>query len=75
VSRARRPVHLNPPTQRVTDPGLVADYVASTADHHQDQVDRPWAEVVEEVRAAAAAVIAADGAFTTASDTGAFLCR
>jgi SAM-dependent methyltransferase len=60
---------------RVTDPDVVADYVASTADHHRDEIERPWADVVEDVRAAAAAVIAADGAFTTASDTGAFLCR
>lgn len=60
---------------RITDPDVVADYVASAADHYQDEVDRPWAEVVDEVRATAAGVIAADGAFTTSSDTGAFVCR
>ena len=68
-----RPVGLAP--IRVEDPDIVADYVASTADHYEHEIDRPWHDVVEDVRSAAAHVIATDGAFEVAGDVGAFVCR
>ncbi len=68
-----RPVGVAPVA--VSDAGLVADYVASVADHYEEQVDRPWAEIVEDVRRAVQLVIDAHGAFTVAGDTGAFVCR
>lgn len=60
---------------RIDDPDVVADYLASVADLYQDEIDRPWADVVAEVRAAVQAVIDRDGLFTDAGDTGAFVCR
>jgi SAM-dependent methyltransferase len=66
---------VDPPPVELTDPEVAADYVASVADHYQDGVGRPWSEVVDAVRRAAAADIAARGAFTIESDTGAFVCR
>jgi hypothetical protein len=62
-------------TVRVDDAGMAADYIASVADHYQDEVDRPWAEVVDDVRRAVQAVIDAEGVFTVSADTGAFVCR
>jgi SAM-dependent methyltransferase len=57
------------------DAEVAADYVASVADHYEHEVDRPWADVVDDVRRAVQAVIDAEGAFTVAPDTGAFVCR
>jgi SAM-dependent methyltransferase len=59
----------------VDDADAVADYVASTADHYQETLDRPWGEVVAGVRERAAAAIAADGAIRLTSAVGAFVCR
>lgn len=59
----------------VVDPAVVADYVASAGDHYEDDVERPWAEVVAGVRRAVAEVIERDGAFVVRSDVGAFVCR
>jgi SAM-dependent methyltransferase len=58
----------------VTDADAVADYVASTADHYQDTLDRPWSEVVDGVRDRAAAAIARDGELRLGSAVGAFVC-
>jgi hypothetical protein len=49
--------------------------VASVSDHYQDQVTRPWADVVEDVRGAVQEVIARDGAFVTTGTLAAFVCR
>jgi SAM-dependent methyltransferase len=68
-----RPVGVAPVT--IDDATIVADYVASVADHYQDEVARPWSEVVAEVRRAVHEVIDAEGAFVVAGDTGAFVCR
>jgi SAM-dependent methyltransferase len=62
-------------TVAVDDAGMAADYIASVADHYQDEVGRPWAEVVDDVRRAVQAVIDAEGVFTVSADTGAFVCR
>lgn len=59
----------------IGDASIVADYVASVADHYQDEVARPWSEVVAEVRRAVHEVIDAEGAFVDAGDTGAFVCH
>lgn len=56
------------------DPSIVADYVASVADHYQAETRRPWSEVVDEVRAGVAREIKENGVFTVRSDTGAFVC-
>ena len=60
---------------RLHDAAVAADYLASVADHYQDGVDRPWSEVVADVRREVRAVVDADGAFTVRADTGAFVCR
>ncbi|HEY1740905.1 MAG TPA: class I SAM-dependent methyltransferase [Acidimicrobiia bacterium] len=59
----------------VRDADLVADYVASTGDHYEHEIDRPWSEVVDDVRAAVQQVIDAEGSFTIKGETGAFVCR
>jgi SAM-dependent methyltransferase len=60
---------------RITDAAIAADYVASMADHYQDETARPWPEVAEEVRSAVQREIDARGAFVVAGDVGAFVCR
>ena len=58
----------------VTDPDVVADYVASIHDHYEHEVRRPWPEIVASCRAEAADRIARDGAFVVPSVVGAFVC-
>lgn len=65
----------SPAPIRVTDPQLVADYVASTEDHYAHEVARPWAEVVAEVRDAVAAAVEREGSFVVRGALGAFVCR
>jgi hypothetical protein len=59
----------------ITDPGVVSDYVASVADAYQHQVEVPWDEIVEQTRQSVQIIIDREGAFITAGDTGAFVCR
>ena len=59
----------------IQDAAVAADYVASWASFYQDQVSRPWPEVVEDVRRHVQAVIDRDGAFVTSGDLAAFVCR
>lgn len=61
----------------ITDEDAMADYVASSADHHAPTLPpgRTWAEVVEAVRAVTAAAVAADGAFVVTARLGALVCR
>lgn len=59
----------------IRDAALAADYVASLASHYQDEVARPWPEVVEDVRRDVQAVIDRDGAFITSGDLTGFVCR
>jgi SAM-dependent methyltransferase len=69
---------LRPPVQPpvvIRDAMVAADYVASLATHYQDQVARPWHDVVADVRQQVQAIIDANGAFITHGDTAAFLCR
>ena len=59
----------------IRDAAVAADYVASLADHYQDEVARPWDDVVEAVRQQVQAVIDDRGAFVTSGDLAGFLCR
>lgn len=61
-------------TIRLTDADIAADYMGSVADHYEDQIDRPWTEVVDSVRVAVQRGIDARGEFVVAGDTGAFIC-
>jgi SAM-dependent methyltransferase len=54
---------------------VAAEYVASWAGFYQDQVARPWADVVADVRRQVQAVIDRDGAFVVSGDLAAFVCR
>ncbi len=59
----------------IRDASVVADYVASWAGFYQDQVARPWADVVAGVRREVQAVIDHEGTFTVSGDLAAFVCR
>jgi hypothetical protein len=59
----------------IRDAAVAGDYVASWASFYQDQVSRPWPEVVGEVRGHVQAVIDRDGAYLTSGDLAAFVCR
>jgi SAM-dependent methyltransferase len=59
----------------IRDASVAADYVTSLAGHYQPHVARPWRDVAEEVREQVQAVIDAEGAFCTAGDVTAFVCR
>ena len=59
----------------IRDAALAADYVASLTSHYQDEVVRPWPDVVEDVRQDVQAVIDRDGAFITSGELAAFVCR
>ena len=59
----------------IRDASVVADYVASWAGFYQDQVARPWADVVAEVRREVRAVIDREGTFIASGDLAAFVCR
>jgi len=68
-----RPVDVAP--VRLTDANIAADYVASVADHYQDETDRPWSEVVDDVRTDVQREIAEHGEFVVRGESGAFVCR
>jgi hypothetical protein len=59
----------------IRDAAVAADYVASWAGFYQDQVARPWADVVAEVGREVQAVIDREGAFVVSGDLAAFVCR
>jgi SAM-dependent methyltransferase len=59
----------------IRDAAVAAGYVASLADHYQDEVVRPWQDVAADVGQQVQAVIDAQGAFRTAGDVAAFVCR
>jgi SAM-dependent methyltransferase len=63
------------PPAVIRDAAVAADYVATWASHYQDQVARPWPDVVEDVRRDVQTVIDGDGAFVTSGDLAAFVCR
>jgi hypothetical protein len=56
----------------IRDAALAADFVAS---FYQDEIARPWPDVVEDVRQGVQAVIDHDGAFIVSGDLAAFVCR
>lgn len=59
----------------VTDLDLLTDYIASVADHYENQVAKPWRAVVEEARRLAAPRLADAGELRWPTSIGAFLCR
>lgn len=59
----------------IRDAAVAAGYIASMADHYQDEVARPWDDVVETVHQQVQAVIDAQGAFVTSGDLAAFICQ
>jgi SAM-dependent methyltransferase len=59
----------------IRDAAVAADYTASWGSFYQDQIARPWPEVVEDVRRDVQAVIDCDGAFEVSGDLAAFVCR
>jgi ubiquinone/menaquinone biosynthesis C-methylase UbiE len=68
-----RPARTSPVVIR--DAAVAADYVASLATHHQDEIARPWEDVTEDVRRQVQAIIDDEGAFITSGDLAAFICR
>lgn len=61
----------------VTDADVMADYVASTADHYRGTLPpgRTWDDVVEAVRVATRAAVRAEGALVLTARLGALVCR
>jgi ubiquinone/menaquinone biosynthesis C-methylase UbiE len=59
----------------ISDAAIAAEYVASVADHYEDEVDCSWRDVVEDVRREVQQVIDAEGVFEIAGDSGAFICH
>jgi len=57
-----------------TDVDALADYVASTADHYEPQIDKSWAEVVEGVHDLATAWLSSNGELRLSTTAGAFVC-
>jgi hypothetical protein len=58
----------------VTDPDVIAGYVASVGDHAGRELSGSWDRLVEEVRVKAAQMIEYEGAFVVEGDVGAFVC-
>ena len=67
-----RPADVAPVT--ITDASIAADYVASVADHYQDETTRPWHEVTRDVRLEVQRQIDTHGAFVVTGESGAFIC-
>jgi hypothetical protein len=59
----------------IREAAVAAGYVASLADLFQDEVARPWGDVVEDVRQEVEAVIDREGTFIAFGDVAAFVCR
>jgi len=58
----------------VTDPGVIAGYVASVEDLYGPDFAGSWSALVADVYARAAEIIQRDGAFLVEGDVGAFVC-
>jgi SAM-dependent methyltransferase len=58
----------------VTDPDVIARYVASVGDIYGQELAGSWDRLVEEVRAKATEVIIREGSFVVEGDVGAFVC-
>jgi len=58
----------------VTDPNVIAGYVASVGDIYGRELAGSWDRVVEQVHAGATRIIEREGAFVVEGDVGAFVC-
>jgi SAM-dependent methyltransferase len=58
----------------VTDPDVIAGYVASVGDIDGPELAGSWDRVVAQVRASATQIIQREGAFVVEGDVGAFVC-
>jgi SAM-dependent methyltransferase len=58
----------------VTDPEVIAGYVASVGDLYGPELGGSWGSLVADVRERAAQIIERDGAFVIEGDVGAFVC-
>lgn len=70
-------IYADSSTFHVRDADLYAGYVASIADHYEDEVSAwiAWSDVVAECRRRAAEIIDRDGALDISTSVGAFICR
>ncbi|MDQ1395512.1 MAG: hypothetical protein QOG64_771 [Acidimicrobiaceae bacterium] len=59
----------------VADVNVLADYIASVADHYETDAGTRWSTVVERARELAAAEIRQTGALRWTTSVGAFVCR
>src|ERR1035441_2484117 len=59
----------------IRDATVAAGYVAGGPSHYQDEIARPWDDVVEDVRQHVQTVIDGKGAFITSGDLAAFVCQ
>lgn len=59
----------------LSDASIAAEYVASVADHYQQETTRSWPEIVEDVRRSVQQEIDVAGAFVVHGDVGAFICE
>jgi uncharacterized protein (UPF0218 family) len=59
----------------IRDAAVAAGYVASLGDHYQEEIARPWGDVVQDVRQDVQAIIDRQGTFITSGDLAAFVCR
>lgn len=59
----------------VTDPEVIADYVASVGDIYGQELTCSWDRLVDDVRTRVEEVIARDRAFVVEGDVGAFVCQ
>jgi SAM-dependent methyltransferase len=58
----------------VSDIDALTDYVASVADHYEEEAGRPWVEVVDRARDLASAWLASEGELRFSTSVGAFVC-
>jgi len=70
-----RLVRPDPPGRAlVTDPDVIAGYLASVGDIYGQELSLPWDRLVDHVRIRAAQVIRDEGHFVIEGDVGAFVC-
>lgn len=64
----------SPGRAAVTDPDVIAGYLASVGDRYAAELAAPWDRLVERVRVRAENIISSEGVFVVEGDVGAFVC-